>query len=294
MTKLVTNKKLLIKQSVQGEIAAPVIYSPYDITHMGKPVVLPGVGGITYNLQLGDLACGWAVDHVEPGVSIHVPGDKRGENAALNTFACIGNEAVVVSGDAKGVKGFVTGKHGGIEHVLVYFPEPELEKMCHGDKILIKGWGQGMELLNCPEVKVMNLDPELLEKLNPQLDGYGNLLVEVAAVIPAYLMGSGIGAASACRGDYDIMTADREAVRQFHLDKLRLGDIVYLQDCDNSFGRGYLKGAGSIGVVVHSDCVIAGHGPGVTVIMTSKIGRIKPVISREANIAFYLGVKNPL
>ena len=31
---------------------------------------------------------------------------------------------------------------------------------------------------------------------------------------------------------------------------------------------GYLKGAVSIGVVVHSDCVKMGHGPGITTIVT--------------------------
>lgn len=265
---------------------------PYDIHHEGKPITLPGTGGITYNLSIGDPAVGWAADHAEPGVSIKVVGDKRFENMGLNLMACVGNEARVVSGDAKGVRGYVTGKHGGVEHVLVYFPAEDLEKMAIGDKVLVKACGQGLTVVEAPGVKVMNLDPGLLEKISPQVDSDGNLLVPVAATVPAYLMGSGIGALSTYSGDYDIMTADPNAYREYGLENLRFGDLVLLQDCDNSYGRGYLKGAVSVGVVVHSDCIIAGHGPGVTTLFTSKSGKIKGEPAKEANIAHYLGVRD--
>jgi hypothetical protein len=62
---------------------------------------------------------------VEPGVSIeNKEKDERfpqTANRALNVLACVGNEAVVTSENAKGEKGVVTGKHGGIKHVLVDF-----------------------------------------------------------------------------------------------------------------------------------------------------------------------------
>ena len=67
---LATNVEKLIKISVMGEIASPTIRSVYNVSAAGKPLVLPGVGGITYNLRVGDLACGWEADHVEPGVSV--------------------------------------------------------------------------------------------------------------------------------------------------------------------------------------------------------------------------------
>lgn len=62
------------------------------------------------------------------------------------------------------------------------------------------------------KVKAMNIDPALYYKLNITSDN-GILNVPVAAKIPAYLMGSGIGSNSAYRGDYDIMTADREVIK---------------------------------------------------------------------------------
>ena len=66
-----TNEAKLVKISVVGEVASPIFgRSPYRISADGHPVVLPSVGGITYNIRVGDLACGWEADHVEPGVSI--------------------------------------------------------------------------------------------------------------------------------------------------------------------------------------------------------------------------------
>jgi hypothetical protein len=145
-----TNVDRLVKISVVGEVASPVYgRSVYNISADGIPVVLPGVGGITYNVRVGDPACGWEADHVEPGVSIeNKENDSRfgqGANTALNVHSCVGNEAVVVSGDAKGAKGVVTGKHGGIEHVLVDFQPETLEKLMLGDKVLVKAYGRRLE-----------------------------------------------------------------------------------------------------------------------------------------------------
>jgi len=137
----------------------------------------------------------------------------------------------------------------------------------------------------------MNTDPELFEKMNIKVNEDGVLEVPVATEVPAYLMGSGIGSSNAYRGDYDIMTADPKAYKEFGLDKLRFGDIVLLNDCDTTTGRGYLEGAVTIGVVIHSDCILAGHGPGITTLMTSKKPLIKGVKDPNANIANYLEVK---
>lgn len=117
-----TNVDMLINISVIGEAISPVFgRSPYRISYDGQPVVLPGVGGITYNVHVGDPAVGWMADHVEPGVSVeNKENDERfpqGPNYALNVMSCVGNQAAVVSGDAKGEKGVVTGKHGDIEHI---------------------------------------------------------------------------------------------------------------------------------------------------------------------------------
>lgn len=282
-----TNKAKIITISVIGEVAAPLRRSPYSVTHQGVPVVFPGTGGITYNVKIGDPVFGWVGDHIEPGVS--VKNLKEDENRALNQYTCIGNEARVVSGDAKGSRGFVTGKHGGIEHILIWFPKNVLEKLAIGDKVQIKARGQGLEILGLKEIKFYNLAPELLERIAPKVKN-GYLEFPVTHKIPAKVMGSGLGGATSASGDYDITTQDPETIKELGLENLRFGDIVYLEDCDNSYGRCFKKGAGSVGVVVHSNCVIAGHGPGVTTIATSAAGKIKPVLKKNANIAQYLSI----
>jgi len=241
-----TNEKNLVEISVMGEVSSPMSGSqPYCITPEGKPTILPSVGGITYNVKVGDNAIDWEADHVEPCVS--VKNKEREENGALNLLSCIGNIARITSGDAKGHTGVVTGKHGGIENVLVDFEDRTLEKLAIGDKI-------------------------------------------VTHIIPAAIMGSGLGSQHCYRGDYDIQLFDKEQVRKNHLRTLRFGDIVAIMDADHTFGRIYRTGAVSIGVIVHSNCVTAGHGPGVTTLLTSAEGKIVPCIDSTANIGVYLKI----
>jgi hypothetical protein len=291
---LQTNADKLIKMSVIGEIASPTIRSVYNVSAKGKPVVLPGVGGITYNLRIGDLACGWEADHVEPGVSLeNKENDSRSgqaANTAFNVLSCIGNRAIVVSGDAKGAEGIVTGKHGGIEHVLVDFPIEILEKLVIGDRILVKAFGVGLRLVDFPEMKVLNVDPALLEAWDPQPKG-DKLEVPVTHIVPAAIMGSGLGANQVNSGDYDIQLFDERVVEQYELESLRLGDLVAIIDADHSFGRIYRQGAVSVGVVIHTNCVTAGHGPGVTTLMTSPDGKIIPQLDKKANIASLLNIR---
>jgi len=285
-----TNANGLVKVSVQGQVSPPLKRSQFMVRHDGKPVVLPGTGGITYNVKIGDPVTGWAGDHIEPGVSLKVSGENKvSENAGLNILACIGNRARVISGEAKGADGVVTGKHGGIEHVLIYFDDDTLEKLTNEDKVIIKSWGQGLEIKELPDVKIMNLDPDLLKKMPLSIEG-DLLEVPVAGIIPPELMGSGIGAAGCYSGDYDLTTADTEAIEKQGLGNLRFGDLVALQDADNAYGRCYKKGAVSIGVVVHSDCVRAGHGPGITTIFTSTSGKIRPEKVAYANVGDYLDI----
>jgi hypothetical protein len=289
-----TNVDRLIRISVMGEIASPTIRSVYNVSATGTPLVLPGVGGITYNLRVGDPACGWEADHVEPGVSVenkeNDPRSGQAANTAFNVLSCVGNEAIVVTGEGKGAKGVVTGKHGGIEHVLVDFPTEELDKLVLGDRLLIKAYGVGLKLLDFPEIKLMNMDPCLLEALNPKAKGE-KLEVSVTHIVPAAIMGSGLGANQAYSGDYDIQMFDESIIKQYGLESLRLGDLVAIIDADNSYGRIYRQGAVSVGVVVHTNCVTAGHGPGVTTLITSRDGKIIPEINSKANIASILKLR---
>ncbi len=280
-----TNRELLVEMSVQARIHAPTWNKDYKVDYRGFARTLPSVGGIVYNYQIGDCCMRLAGDHIEPGVSLR--SEVKAENDCIMHIACVGNRAIVVDGDAKGAEGFVTGKHGGIEHTICYFPEDVLDKMKIGDQILIRAKGLGLELTDYPDIACLSLSPELLDKIAPE-EVDGKILVPCVAEVPPYLMGSGIGAASAYTGDYDIMTGDLDALKEHGLDKLRFGDLVLLQDCDNKFGRQYRKGARTLGVIVHSNCVVAGHGPGVTSLLSCAEGEL--LVGRHdpnANLANY-------
>jgi len=290
------NLEKLVKVAVTGEVASPVLREGYQVSHEGKPLNLPSIGGITYNVKVGDLVRGWMGDHIEPGVSTYNKEGRDGrdvryspENFGYNVLSCIGNKAILISGKAKRAEGVVTGIHGGAEHVLIDFSDKVLEKIVYGDKVQIMAFGLGLAIDNFPEIKIFNLDPNLFLKINPRIKD-NKIQMPVVAKVPPYLMGSGLGHGSVVSGDYDITMADGKIVKKLGLDKLRFGDLVVIEDTDNSFGRTYRPGAVTIGIVVHSDCVLAGHGPGVTTIMTSPQRQIEPVINKNANIGYFLKI----
>ncbi|MFH1739476.1 MAG: DUF4438 domain-containing protein [bacterium] len=144
-----TNEKQLVKMAVQGKVGPAVRSRGWTPDQFGKIHAVPGVGSIVYNVKVGDPAFGWKGDHIEPGVSTVLDETKRNEapNAAYNFLACCGNEAILVSGDAKGKRGVVVGHHGGIEHVMVDFDDATLDKLTLDDKILIRAFGAGAGII---------------------------------------------------------------------------------------------------------------------------------------------------
>lgn len=283
-----TNKKSVVMQSIQGCIHHPTMKNNgYWVGYDGKGRICVGTGGITYNYKIGDSCMDIPGDHVEPGVSLKNPDPS--ENTAVQALACIGNEATVISGDGKGRKGIVTGKHGGVDHVMIYFDEATLELLQVNDRIAIKAYGQGLSLLDYPDIHVMNIDPSLLEALAIK-EEKDCLQIPVKAIVPSYLMGAGLGETTMMSGDYDIMTQDHEEIKKWKLDTLRFGDFVFIQDHDNFYGPHYRRGACSVGVVVHSDSYTSGHGPGVTIILSAHTNILKPVLDEHANLADILRI----
>jgi hypothetical protein len=290
---LKTNEKHLVRVAVQGRPANPLRFGEFEMDAEGRGHSLPSVGGITYNVKVGDSAFDWRGDHIEPGVSMLLDEEKRGgkQNMALQFLACIGNEARVVSGAAKGAKGTVVGHHGGVEHLVVDFDDRTLDKLTYDDKILIRAFGQGLKLDGLDDVTVYNLDPAVLRRWNVRVKG-GRLEVPVALEVPSAIMGSGLGHGDPATGDYDITTQDKKIVRRLGLDRLRFGDFVAILDADNTYGRHYYEGAVTIGIVSHSDSFLSGHGPGVSTLFSTRTpGRIVPKLSRKgANLAEILKI----
>jgi len=287
-----TNADRVVKLSVQGKVSYPSGRRGHSVDAEGKAFLLPSIGGISYNVKIGDTAFGWAGDHIEPGVSTLVDEEKRYGFAttSYHFYSCVGNEAIVVTGDAKKKKGIVTGHHGGAEHVMIDFADDVLAKLNMDDKFLVRAWGQGLRLLEYPDIHVTNLDPGLLKKMGIRELKGGKIQVPVVAIVPGHLMGSGVGSTSMGTGDYDIMTTDREEIAELGLDKLRFGDFVAITDHDNVFGRSWRKGAMTIGVIIHSDCMLAGHGPGVTTLISSAKPLIVPKVDSNANLGKILKI----
>ena len=289
---LKTNEDRLVEIAMQCRPGPPRIKPGWKVDHEGNPFILPGIGGITLNIRVGDSAFGLAGDHLEPCVSCSANSEKPFEfpNNSLQLLSCVGNAAVIVSGDAKGEKGIVTGHHGGSEHVMIDFPKKVLDLLTYDDKIMIQTKGQGMKLMDYPGIKLFNLDPGLLKKMKIKTLPDNRLKVPVTTIVPARCMGSGLGSAHVAAGDYDVMTSDPATVKEYKLDMLKFGDFVALLDHDNSYGRAFVKGAISIGIVVHSDCLLAGHGPGIATLMTCSKPLIEPVLDAGANIADLLQI----
>jgi Domain of unknown function (DUF4438) len=285
------NSDEMVMQTVMGQIAHPVgRANPYRIGQDGVPRVLPGTGGITVSHRIGDPCVGLAGDHVEPGVALHnngreVIGGRYGPNLALLTSACVGNRARVASGPAMGATGLVSGKHGGVNHVLVDFDAKTLLRLNIGDRVQIYACGLGLRLLDFPNVSVSNCAPGLLRRWGVRPRG-GRLEVPVTHTLPAAIIGSGVGKNSVWRGDFDIQLFDAPTRRRNGLETLRFGDLVAVVDSDTRFGAAWRSGRVTIGVVVHSDSTVSGHGPGVTVLLTGPASCLRPMRENRANIAF--------
>jgi len=69
-----TNSERLVQIAVAGQVAFARSYGPWEISQAGKAFMYPSVGGISYNVKIGDLASGFQADHAEPGVTISLPG----------------------------------------------------------------------------------------------------------------------------------------------------------------------------------------------------------------------------
>ncbi len=297
LTPVEFNREQLVKMPVLGWIAEARLGStPYRVGADGSVRMVPATGSITYDFRTGDTAINLAGDHVEPAVTLYNPGSTNnrssGESRAFNALSCIGNEVRVLTGDAKGETGYVIGKHGGSEHVMVDFKDQEvLYKMSPGDKMQVYAHGAGMELQNAGDVQAFSMSPHLLEALTEAgmgITSVGKLRVPVALTVPAKIMGSGLGSDQVYTGDYDIQLFDEVVIEKYGLDQLRFGDIVAITDADHSFGRIFKTGAITIGVITHSNSNIAGHGPGFTTLLTSTSGNIETFTDSEANLKHLL------
>jgi Domain of unknown function (DUF4438) len=283
---LKTNAAQLVEVAVAGQISQPSFRRPeYIPDNDGIAKVLPGMSGVLYNIRVGDPAFFWAGDHVEPGASI--AHKDMGVDFALHYLTCIGNRAVVTSGEAKGEEGIVTGEHA---RILIDFAPEVSELLCIGDSIQIRAKGRGLMLSDYPHIHLKKCSPELIQALPLEAVNEFKIRLPVTMELPIEAMGSGAELNSEYV-DQDLMTGDRKLMAELGLDQMRLGDLVAIRNADHRFGRSYRQGAVSIALCIHGDSIMTGHGPGILTLMTCEQDAIEWSIDPQANIANYLKIR---
>lgn len=275
----------LVEMAVTGQVSQPALRrGGYVHWPDGVGEMLPGMYGITYNARVGDRAFGWAGDHVEPGVSI-AHSDERSD-FALHYLTCIGNEAEVTTGLARGAKGTVTGEHA---RLLVDFPAEALEGLTIGDTIQIRALGRGLRLESHPDIEFKKTSPALAKALGLRVDN-GRVVCPVAMELPPRIMGSGAELNSEFV-DQDLMSGDRALMAELGIDQMRLGDLIGIRNVDHRFGRSYREGWVAICLCIHGDSVMTGHGPGILTLVTGPADVLDFDVDGSANIAHSLGIR---
>jgi hypothetical protein len=283
--KVATNAARLVRQVLAGEIWPPLAdRHAYRVGPDGQPFLLPGMGGVTLDVHCGDPATGYASDHLEPGASIRHR--DPGANMALQFLTCVGNQVRVVSGAAAGAAGHVIGQHA---YVLADFDDAAAAELTAGDAVTVLAVGQGLALPGHPQVVVKNCDPDLLAAMPGGSRPDGRLEVHVAARVPAEAIGAGAGMASEY-ANTDLMGAyaGLGADLSLGLEGLRIGDLVALADADHRYGRGYRPDYLTIGVISTGQCMMFGHGPGPSTLLSGPASAFCLVDDVDANLAAWL------
>ena len=252
--------------------------SPYRVDRDGRPYVPAGDGGIVLGLQLGDSVFGLAADHAAPGACLVHP--DPASRHALASYACIGNQARVRTGQAAGARGVVVGQRGEQGRVVVGLAQADLARLRPGDEVAVGAYGQGLRPPGLPpDVTIMNLDPGVLDLLPvglpslppPPGGGGAAVTVGVRITVPSRLAGNGIGrpAVGWCL-DLQLPPPGPDGAGD-----LLLGDLVAVTDIDARYNMGYRRGWLTVGVVAHGASPLPGHGPGITPILTGPAGAMQ-------------------
>ena len=278
------NVNRLVRMTTTANIVNASRYYYHEINTDGKISVVPALGSIVLDFDIGDLCDKFESDHLQPCATVGVNPNgnpENDENMGLFTYACIGNEVTIIDehSPCHGAKGTVIGKHGGVNYIMVRFYQDLLKKMNGDERVKVEMYGMGLKDIDHDNISFMNIDPDLLLTIPVKKDKTA-LSFPVRKIIPAKAMGSGMGE-TRNSGDYDIMKPFSEG--------LRIGDFVAIQDHYCKVGPCYSDGSVTVGVIVHGECADPGHGPGVLPIMTAR-GResLTTHFSSSANLRTYL------
>jgi len=282
MTRPRDNRDRIVSVSVAGRIAdarrhpEPVL--PGDD---GEISFLPGAGGVVLGVHAGDPVDRWVGDHLMPGAGIEDAEAGPADPGSLHLLACIGNP---VRDGRAAFLGVVSGKRGGLAPsafapnlVSVEASEDRLRELVPGDRVVLEAEGRGLGLVDHPGVALSNSSPRLLDAL-PLEERDRGLHVSVRTVVPSRFAGPGLGQ-DAWIGDLEILS---DGAADPAPDDLRFGDLVAFEDVDSAHGRFYRPGFVSVGIVSHGPSRSAGHGPGVTIVLSGPAHDVTCEVSPDA------------
>ena len=279
---LATNAERLVRQPLRGEVwPALADRHAYRVDADGVPFVLPGMGGVTLGVHPGDIATGYAADHLEPGLSIRHRAPAA--NYALQFLSCVGNVVTVRSGPAAGATGRVIGQHA---YVLADLAEDELAQIASGDVVDVLARRAGAHAHRPPRHRREERRTRPARRPSACTPATtAGCAVPVAVRVPAAAVGAGAGMVSEF-ANTDLMGAyaGQGEDLSLGLESLRIGDVVALEDQDHRFGRGWRPGWTTIGVISTGHCRLFGHGPGPSSILSGPSDAFALVDEPAANL----------
>ncbi|MFN8622650.1 MAG: DUF4438 domain-containing protein [Chloroflexota bacterium] len=278
------DREHLVRVAVAGQVAPARLGHDLPWTDVdGRPVVLPGNGGVAIGVHAGDPVDRWAGDHLMVGATIEDPEGNPAVAGPLHQLACLGDRVRLGDGTLLGV---VAGKRGGLapgflppQLVSVEAPDERLATLLPGVRVVLEAVGRGLSLSDHPDIGVLNLSPALLDRVPLALRD-GALVARVRATVPARAMGPGMGQ-DPWIGDIEIAdpTALSPAVA------LAYGDLVAICDLDGRVSRYRRPGHVAIGAVAHGPSPAAGHGVGLTVILSGPSAALSVELDDDASLA---------
>lgn len=279
------NRSRLVTAAVAGRVTPPRVHSEaLQPDRQGRAYLLPGTGGVYPDVHLGDPVERWLGDHLMVGASIEDETSGPAEPGPLHRLACLGNRVRNGSGEPVGV---VVGKRGGLAPgflppslVSVEAPPERLARLAPGTRVVVEAVGRGLQLVDWPDVQLLNVSPQLLDVL-PMRVAARRLEIAVRSIVPSRAAGAGIGQ-DAWIGDLEI--ADPDAWRPEGGD-LVFGDLVAFDAIDGRFGRYWRPGFVSVGAVAHGPSPAPGHGIGVTILASGPAEQLRPVVTAAGTVA---------
>jgi len=81
---------------------------------------------------------------------------------------------------------------------------------------------------------------------------------------------------------------------KYNSEKIKLGDIVLIENYDNRYQHGYLQNSCSIVLIGKIDSPRSGYSPGLNLLMTDTYKEIQTKLYAEVKIKKYLNLKEQL